>query len=289
MKIYLLLLFSTMTCASAQLPAWQQVLPAYANKKIVSIIKAEGSTGASDTPGPLMSGAIPTSVVKTTSTANHSRTISIMPEASGYKIARTFTRIFYRSKDSQSTSEYDSENLFERDQLASAQGQQYDPLIKKKHITSYKPGETTTVLDTYDAIWIDDVPILVPIAELVGIVMPIANQKVLAPGYRWKDQFKLGNHRVSNEFKVVSVAKGVATVEINGQMDDEISPTSSFAYGNIVFIKTSYTGTLHFNMDNLLITSGTFLTTIERSIQIMGSYNNSKSVVKSEITNTIAK
>ncbi|MDR6197776.1 hypothetical protein [Siphonobacter sp. SORGH_AS_0500] len=277
---------------NAQNYAWQQALASYMNKPISSLVKAQGTiSGASTNESKSIKGGIPTSVVKQSLSSSYNRTIVLQPVSEGgtFTIHRKVNKMIITSKDAQSTSQYDSENLFERDVMATALGEQYDPLVGKTHTSVFPSNQTVDTEKTFNGLWTKSVPFLVATPELVGIVMPVKDMNDLKVGSVWKDEFPYGNQIIVNTYTIVSLEKNVATATLTGRRESRSPSSIHLDNSRIVSIKTNYTGTIQFDPKKLFIYKASFHFTTENSLQVMGSANNSTTVTDSEITNSFSR
>lgn len=282
-------------------------LKAYEDKKIVSVIESKSETRQKD--GSLQNNdPIPMTVVKAKGQTTLKKTLLIKPDKKNNKwiVSVTINTLRISNQTDARTTIYDSDNTFERDEVATIMASEYDPIIGKPLSVYYdKNGKISDTISFVKGI---EKIRRYTLADFLGNNADIINNTVLFTfpttwriGESWADSSKTNLSQVKNFFEVTSISGKSATVSFRGQLN--ILPQRSFKstlnttpneakkQGRVEASNLTETAThegeMVVNIDTKLINTITIRKQNIREMTVMGSKIETQSIVETTLTNTV--
>jgi hypothetical protein len=269
-------------------------LSIFNDKKIVTIIEAssqEKQIGDVD-----RSSKTRIVVGNTISKTQRKQELSIKLKENHTVVNFQITKIKIESNMGGIENNYDSDNPFERNEFATALGNQYDPYIKK--VISLKCDKVGNIIDTLSKnvnlkkVESKAIPNLSKNKLWSSIFVNSPDNFVWKANNTWTDSLLIDETFTINQYEVQTIKANLATIKINGF---SIPPKPS----NIKFgtsqdgmsndLITRYDGVLIVDIKNNFITEINLNKQTESEIKLMNLSTKSLSEIKINLKNAVSK
>jgi hypothetical protein len=289
--------------SSSQTPAF---LKAYENKKIISLVESRSETKQKDGTQP-SSDNIPMSVTKTKGKTGMWKEVSIQfdKKKNQWLVGTMVKRLQITNETTARTTAYDSENTFERDEMTTVIGSEYDPIIGKVFAVHY--NDEGTISDTASVVkGIEKIRRYNLNNILGGEITLLGNILLLKTphwqvGEQWIDSLKTGSEYVVNNFEIKSIAGKSALIAFKGQISSvPQKPFKPMMSGNLNDAKKAgrieatnlvetaiHEGEISVDMDTQFIHSITVRKQNNREMTVMGAKTETQGIVETKLTNTV--
>lgn len=232
-----------------------QVLQWFENKKIITTRTGE------EVSGPKRDSTTTTPDTRISESHSKSETldeISIEKQAKGWKVELLAQKKLMTIESAGQKTIYDSDNIFERDQMANMIGAKHDPYMKKKLQLQYdSKGERINKSEGNKGLedfWLGSSPMFqtsqiwqsrVVFTQLIGV--PIQQ------GHSWRDTVRLKEDTYLLVYTIEKAADNQVFIRITGSNKAGVEASKNLRYGKVTDLGTVYSALLMVNTSNYLI------------------------------------
>lgn len=270
------------------------LLKNYENKKILSVVNIHTKTGPKSEIKSSGKNTIEVTINKSEQEQNRQREVLFNANRSGtLKISLVIRKMLmtFQRPDSQK-SIYNSDNTFERDQLANEIGRKYDAYVNKIVSTSIdRSGHVTSqdrVEKDFKYLWTNNIPIF-STGELwtSGIIFYNPSVRSYPTNHYWNDTTLVDSRKIYTKY----IVKAKNSDEILIHFKSIAKPPQSESYkigeANMSLKDEIYEGDLYIDISILLIKKASILKISEKEISIENSVGLIQAVTNYKIENTI--
>lgn len=267
----LLLLISSLNVNS-------QNLASFNNRKIITIVEQDSQSKSIDEE---QKGSVILEIGNNKTKATNIRETFIRKKNDLFEVSYQINKIKIESNMNGVENNYDSDNIFERNDFVSVIGNQYDPIIKKA--ITLRCNDIGNVIDTVGkAINLQkgetkSIPILSNNKLWSFIFINSPKDFIWNVENTWNDSLLIGNDFIVNQYVVKTIKQNIATINLTG---NSFTRKNNIKFGrpedgSMTDSNTKYQGTIKVDLSNNFIQEIKLKKQIESEIKIMGKTTKS--------------
>ena len=291
--------FWTVILLFASQKGWTQnetLLKQFEGSRITTIVNSTSVSGTDESGNAqkVIQGGIPTSFSKTSKSDSREYEVSIRANGrKGWRVNLTIPKIKVIVDSEGQKSVYDSDNIFERDPMANAMGNRFDPLVNKIFKIDYDVlGDVISkeeVNAVFKKFWMGRCPVFyTPELWQAKVFFSKLADVSISLNFSWKDSSSTEVQFYITQYTITNITDGKVTLSFEGSIKPLNPPNSSLPQGTITEKGDKYKGEMIVDRKTYLILK-TSLTMVSELTYKYGS--SSAPIITTseyEITNTVS-